>query len=61
MHAACVLKLCSALSSSSSNDFNLIRLELKLRHFACLTKGDMIAVHYNNKVRHDLITLIQLN
>uniref|UniRef100_A0A5S6QNX3 Ubiquitin fusion degradation protein UFD1 n=1 Tax=Trichuris muris TaxID=70415 RepID=A0A5S6QNX3_TRIMR len=25
-------------------------LELKLRHFACLTKGDMIAIEYNNKV-----------
>ena len=25
-------------------------LEMRLRHFACLSKGDIIAINYNNKV-----------
>ena len=49
------------LFNSQFKFFDLFRLELKLRHFACLTKGDMIAVHYNNKVSHNLITLSELN
>ena len=29
----------------------LISLESKLRSFACLTKGDIIGIEYNDKVR----------
>ena len=25
-------------------------LEMRLRHFACLSKGDIVAINYNNKV-----------
>merc|ERR1712121_46158 len=25
-------------------------LEMRLRHFACLSKGDIIAINYNNKI-----------
>ena len=32
---------------------NFIRLERSLRSFACLTKGDTIAIPYNKKVRID--------
>ena len=32
---------------------DVIRLERSLRSFACLTKGDTIAIPYNKKVRVD--------
>ena len=25
-------------------------LEMRLRHFACLSKGDIVAINYNNKI-----------
>ncbi|VDP52878.1 unnamed protein product, partial [Soboliphyme baturini] len=35
-------------------------LELKLRSFACLTKGDIIAIEYNNKVSRARVLLLRL-
>ena len=35
---------------SVSLDFLLTSLESKLRLFACLTKGDIIGIEYNEKV-----------
>ena len=35
-------------------------LEMRLRHFACLSKGDIVAISYNNKVTQLLLTLSTL-
>lgn len=41
---------CTACTVLVSFDFVVIRLESKLRSFACLTKGDIVGIEYNNKV-----------
>ena len=40
----------SSISKLVSLTFLVNRLESKLRSFACLTKGDIIGIEYNNKV-----------
>ena len=49
-------KVCSCSLPSLNLHPTQAVLEMRLRHFACLSKGDIVAISYNNKVTQLLLT-----